>query len=312
MKKNFIFTTLVISSLASCSNLESNQTKMQRYSPKETEKNQVPEISLKEFTFSKVNKTSGRNPASAQTTPQEVGPTQASEDSTLSNKRLYFLSLYSQYENMKIFAEKFDAPKVKICPNFHSSLLEHYDRKTAPMTSAHSPVVSKKFKYDIDKLSQADYVASRPELMLPIVKDEQHPKVLDFINNEGEKINQEKINELVHQAIDIHLAKTYSEIRELCENGVSDNYYIYENLITYIKANEFSAGTKNLNTLLKTTVFSNMAIMTSLHENKDVSKGRSIASVENNTKANQNNYSVELMNRLNINWATEYFETLKK
>jgi hypothetical protein len=122
-------------------------------------------------------------------------------------------------------------------------------------------------------------------------------------------MNDVKMDEMVHKAIDIHLTKTYSEIRELCENGVSDNYYVYENLITHIKTTSFTAAEKNMNTLLKTTVFSNIALVTAL-EKIQATPMRSIASIESKKDVSVP-YSNELMTRLNVEWAQEYFNYLK-
>jgi hypothetical protein len=64
-----------------------------------------------------------------------------------------------------------------------------------------------------------------------------------------------------------------------------------------------------MNTLLKTTLFSNMALMTSLEKQNRSSLGRSIASIEEEKKIP---YSNEVMARLNVNWANQYFDYIKK
>lgn len=135
------------------------------------------------------------------------------------------------------------------------------------------------------------------------------PKVIDIFRSEGSKINESKMNELVNTALDIHLSKTYAEIRELCEFGVSDNYYIYENMITHIKNTNFAPAENNMNTLLKTTVFSNIALVTALNKVQPQAM-RSIASVEVK-KDPSAPYSNEVMTRLNVEWAREYFDHLK-
>ena len=167
---------------------------------------------------------------------------------------------------------------------------------------------NKKFTYDAARLSDPDYIAKRPELSLPLAKDEVTPKVVDIFRSDKSDMNDFKMNELVHKALDIHLAKTYSEIRELCEFGVSDNYYIYENLITHIKNSSFPPAEKSMDTLLKTTIFSNMALVTSI-DKIQATPMRSIASVE--AKSKDASYSNEVMTRLNVEWAKEYFESLK-
>ena len=307
MKKNtLVLMTATLAVLASCSSPESYQTKMSRYTPKQYGVNQVPEITTSGFQFS--TKKGSRLPASTDKgTSVEMS---MSDEATLSNKKLYFLTLFGQYESMNKYADVFDAPKVSVCPNFHNSLLEHNDRRPAGFASNVPKKSSKKFVYDAAKLNDEAYVTSHPELSLPLAKNEVTPKVIDILRSEGANLTESKMNELVHTALDIHLTKTYSEIRELCEFGVSDNYYIYENMITHIKNSNFAPAEKNMNTLLKTTVFSNIALVTAL-EKIQPQAVRSIASVESKKKDGSSPYSNELMTRLNVEWAREYFDHLR-
>lgn len=293
--------------LVSCAGPESYQQKMARYTPKVEGKNQVPEIRAYDFKFAQsTTKKPTRGPASVEAAKKtekekeiEVNPT---------NKKLYFLSLYTQYESLKNYSTEFSGPSVSICPNFHTSLLRH-NEKVPPKAAMNVGV--KKFTYDAKKFSDEAYVASNPELLLPLSKEETTPKVIDVIRGSKGPVSDFAINELVHKALDIHLAKTYSEIRELCEYGVSDNYYIYENLITHIKSNQFDAGPANMNTLLKTTVFSNVALITSLEkQTKTRAPGRSIASVDESDKRGP--YVGEIMTRLSVNWANQYFDFISE
>ncbi|MDD4975428.1 MAG: hypothetical protein PHY93_13800 [Bacteriovorax sp.] len=293
--------------LSSCAGPESYQQKMARYEPKAISKNQVPDIKTADFKFqTQKNGPAGkasRFPASAPENPNLDAET---KESNPTNKKLYFLALYSEYESIKNYSQEFTGPTVSICPNFHTGLLQHNDK------IANNPKnlpVSKKFSYDATKYNDEMYVASRPELLLPLSKDEVTPKVIDVIKSSSRPMSDFAVNELIHKALDIHLAKTYSEIRELCEYGVSDNYYIYENLITHIKNNKFDAGNKNMNILLKTTIFSNIALMTSLDKHNGTTPGRSIASMPNDEK--KNSYATEVMARLNVTWANQYFDYIK-
>ncbi len=306
MKKSLIVSSLSLITLYSCGTTETFETKMMRYTPKTLGQNQVPEFSTEGFVLSTPTSKAGRMPASVKPIPTES----ITEDTKLSNKKLYFLSLYGQYESLKKYGESFNGPKVEICPSFHTSLIEHNDKKASMKEITEVQSKTRRFSYDTSRFNDNVYVAQNPELLLPVVKNEVHPKVIDILKSEGEKLNPGRINEIVQNALDIHLAKTYSEIRQLCEFGVSDNYYIYENLITHIKSNEFKPVDKNLNTLLKTTLFSNMALVTSIEKNqKEV--GRAIASVEKPTNGSTP-YSQEVLTRLNVEWAGEYFEHIKK
>lgn len=296
--------TLTLTMLASCAGPESYQQKMERYSPKVVVKNQVPDIKTAEFKFK--SSTKGRTPASA---PENPSSQEGGKESNPSNKKLYFLTLFGQYEALKNYSQEFVGPTVSICPNFHTSLLNHNEKSSASSRSERPR--TKKFIYDSKKYADVFYVASKPELLLPLSKDEVTPKVIDVLRSSGQSLNDFAVNELVHKALDIHLAKTYSEIRELCEYGVSDNYYIYENLITHIKNNNFEADNKNMNTLLKTTVFSNIALMTSIMgQDKETTAGRSIASFGGESK--KMTYASEVIARLNVNWANQYFDFIKE
>ena len=309
MKKNVcILLTITFSTvLSSCAGPESYYQKMARYTPQTAVlKTSVPQIDSEGFQF-KLKST--RVPASTKSSVTSIEKT-SSEEATLSNKKLYFLTLLGQYEGLKKYAQDFEAPSVNICPHFHTSVLDHKSRKPASVYSNVEIKDGKKFSYDSNRFSDQDYVASRPELSLPLSRDEVTPKVIDIFRSEGLAHNDDKMNEMVHKALDIHLAKTYSEIRELCEYGVSNNYYIYENLITHIKNSDFKPATVNMNTLLKTTVFSNIALVTSLDKIKPSSL-RSIASVEPKLKDSTASYANEVMSRLSVQWAKEYFDHIK-
>jgi hypothetical protein len=293
--------------LSSCAGPESYQQKMARYEPKAISKNQVPDIKTADFKF--INnkkpdaKKTARFPASA---PENPNLDKDSKEANPTNKKLYFLTLLSEYESLKNYSQEFAGPSVSICPNFHTSLLRHIDKFA---NSPKSSPLGKKFSYDSKKYTDEMYVAGRPELLLPLSKDGVSPKVIDVIKSTSEPMSDFAINELVHKALDIHLAKTYSEIRELCEYGVSDNYYIYENLITHIKNNKFEADNKNMNTLLKTTIFSNIALMNSIDKQSVSASGRSIASITKDQKIPT--YATEVMARLNVTWANQYFDYIK-
>jgi hypothetical protein len=307
------YRSLTISSMsctllfASCAGPESYQQKMSRYEPKAISQNIVPEIKSYDFKFIDENhsteKMMKRSPASAPENP--TLESEGSEGAT-TNKKLYFLTLYSEYETLKKYTPEFSGTNSMICPNFHTSLLRHLDG----VVPSNSTPVTSTLKYDSQKFSDEKYVSSRPELLLPMSQTEVTPKVIDLIKNSKEQMSDFAINELVHKALDIHLAKTYSEIRELCEYGNSDNYYIYENLITHIKNNTFAPGNKNMNTLLKTTVFSNIALMMSLEKSSVKTSSRAIASTDESPK--KNTYANEIITRLNVSWANQYFNYIKE
>lgn len=301
-----MFATLSATLLASCAGPESYQQKMARYTPKTIGKNQVPEIKTADFKFAQMpTAPKGRTPASAPVTPNA---NETEKEGTPTNKKLYFLTLFSEYETLKKYSSEFSGPSVSICPNFHTSLLRHYEKMDNSKSVNYQ---TKKFSYDSTKYNDVAYVESRPELLLPLSKDDVTPKVIDVIKSSKDPMTDFAVNELVHKALDIHLAKTYSEIRELCEYGVSDNYFVYENLITHIKNHKFEADATNMNILLKTTLFSNMALTTSLEKHTgQMPSRRSIASISGDGK--KGTYVGEVMTRLNVTWANQYFDYIKE
>jgi hypothetical protein len=301
-KSKAILTLSTLALLSSCAGPESYDQKMSRYTPKTLSKNQVPQIKSDGFAFTPPK--GSRGPASAETKATHVDPTM---EINYTNKKLYFLTLMGQYEGLKKYSAQFDAPDVKICPNFHTSLLQHKEKRPEGFVAKSRLFDGKKFAYEVANLKDELIVANHPELALPLSQDEVTPRVIDIMRSEKD-ITEAKMNELVHRALDIHLSKTYTEIRELCEYGVSDNYYIYENMITHIKNSDFIADGANMNTLLKTTVFSNIALVNSLE--KSASRpSRSIASVKE--KDSSTTYANEMMARLNVEWAKEYFDHIK-
>ena len=306
--KFILFATVSSLTLSSCANIENVESKMSRYSPKTVGKNLVPEIEIADVEF-KHSKNQTRLPASTnpELMPKTGSNVAPAELEGISNKKLYFMSLYGQYESMKLHASKYYAPEINICPHFHSGILEHKDKKIGNGSVQTNAI---NFNYDKDLLKEISYTREFPELYLPLSKDDVKPKVIDHLLAHFDKLTRDQVNEFVHQAIDIHLSKTYTEIRELCEYGVSDNYFIYENLITHIKNNEFTAGKENLRILLKTTLFSNTVLINSLEKKSSGQNGRTIASLKTEqtpSKLKKINYAQEIIKRLNVSWASDYF-----
>ena len=307
MKKNTQVLMIVsLSVLASCSGHESYRSKMSRYTPKQIGINLVPEITTNGFKFTE--NIGPRSPAShEQTTSVE---TIQSDEAMLSNKKLYFLTLFGQYTNISKYAREFKAPVVSVCPNFHNSLLEHNERRPAGISPKTMNQNNKKFYYNSNKFNDPLYVVAHPELSLPMQKNEVNPNVIDTFRSMGGSISDSTMNDLVQKALDIHISKTYTEILELCEFGVSDNYFIYENMMTHVQNTNFTPSDSNMNILLKSTLFSNHALMISL-DKIPTATSRSIASIEVK-KETKNPYSNEMMTRLNVEWAHLYYNHLRE
>lgn len=279
--------------LASCSNLESFDQKMARYQSRDKVENKVPEFPAVEF------KSINRSIAS---TDEKIAPTEMNMKD-VTNKKLYFQSLYDQYLSLVEFIPEKDYPVLETCPQFHSNFLE----SKSTQASKTSPT-SLLYSYSADALKDKAYTSKHPELYLPVSSDEHGPKVIDLLSSKPELKNSEQ-SEIVKMALTNHLGKTYQEVKELCEHGVSQNYYIFENLMTYSKTKGIHSNLEGVKILLKTTLFSNHALKTSLTSFKESSSGRFPASKE--TQKNMNNGQEEVMKRLNVVWMKDYYQNMK-
>ncbi|EQC48985.1 putative lipoprotein [Bacteriovorax sp. BSW11_IV] len=261
---------------------ESIEAKMARFEDRRPYTNQVPLFQVQKYESHAM-----RGPASA--TSSKTG-----EASKFTNKRLYFLSLYEQYTQLSRFSDKRSAPNINICPNFHTSLSDFKERNV----QANFPVT---LTGNYSNFNEEYMVTHTPELLLPMTSDSQTPRVVDILKSQN---NSESAKSLIDKAMGIHLAKTYSELVELCESGSSSNYYIYENLLTESKRKNILTKDENgLNILLKTTVFSNMALIKSLNTKVEKQAGRGIASTPEKSIVND-----ELFKRLNVNWSKDFFD----
>jgi hypothetical protein len=271
---------------------ESIEDKMSRFEPRNTNPNTVPKISLLPVKI-RVKKGS-RGPASVADGNASAG---------MSNKRLYFLGLYSQYKQMGKYITSEKTPEINHCPAFHSTLLDFKERAALQQ----SPNLQVNFDGRYQELTN-DSKALYPELALPVSLNDQEMTLFNALKTvEGPT---EQTHQLVSQAIKVHLTKTHKELEELCDSGTSQNYYNYENLTTHVQraGENFGPTAQSLSSLLKTTLFSNKAIIESLSYGKGLVKGRFPASSQ---KADDSAYEGVVQN-LGANWTKGYFKALKK
>src|SRR5690606_2468159 len=204
-----ITTLLAVSACGHYAPPESFEAKMARYQVSKAHSQVVPNIDPINFRV-----TGSRMPASVNADYQK------GEDVTFSNKKLYFITLYRQYNQLASFAST-STPEVTQCPSFHSAMVD-FSAPQAPSTSWTA-------KYDSSKLDDQTYATYFPELYLPASDSNAEPRVSDLLKKNP------KQTEIVQAAIDRHIKKTYAELAELCEYGSSDNYYAFENLHTEMK-----------------------------------------------------------------------------
>lgn len=215
-----------------------------------------------------------------------------------SNRKIYFLALLSQYYELKNLG-KVESPEVTICPSFHTDVVNNVRIIKKNVTRS---LDFAQLKYDFSKIitKEDDYLSLYPELSLPLTSEYSHPAVSDGINEK----TTSKFSEFFKTGYSVHVAKTYKELSELCEKGQTDNYYIFENLMTYFKSHpDFKDDKKAMKSILKSTIFANMALIKSL--NMQVEADRKVASV------NYNSFEEEILGRLEAKWVRNYFETMK-
>ena len=216
-----------------------------------------------------------------------------------SNRQLYFLALLAQYNELKIFSENKEKD-IGYCAGFHSSIVDHGNRFA--MEKREQRKLKKKLflkKY----LGDNNFISLYPELSLPTVSGRTNPLVIDLIRREGISF----LPKIVQGALSIHLSKIYGELKELCESGLSDNYYNYENLITISKMKSgFLSSKESMKILFKLTMFSNMALLDSLQYTEG-KKSRRPSSFHAS-----NFYVDEIMKRLKVRWVWEYFEEVDR
>ena len=214
-----------------------------------------------------------------------------------SNQTLYFLTLVSQYRQMRAFTH-IPVPDVKHCPRFHTEFLNL--KESTPLDQKVGDL--KVNITDIKDLDNEDFLANHPEIFHPLSDDDIKPSVADKIKDQG----IEKATILVRKAMFIHQNKMFSELLELCERGISDNYFAYRNLITYTLNfdRKFAPSKKNMEILLKTTLFYNMLLIKSLNA-QSVSPGRHPASIQKEDHLNEH-----VLYRLKVDWADDYFKEI--
>lgn len=297
--KNKILAVLALSTVISCSFVKTEPVKS----------NPVADIStgmpdfhiINDYHLLKQGK-SERKPASFEVAK---GVTENNEDLSInafSNRKIYFLTLLSQYYELKNLG-KVESPEVTICPSFHTDVVNNVQHIKKSMKHT---LDFAQLKYDIGKIidKETEYLSLYPELSLPLTSEHSHPAVFDGINERTSK----KFSEFFKTGYSVHVAKTYKELSDLCEKGQTDNYYVFENLVTYFKSHpDFKDDKKAMKAILKSTIFANMALIKSL--NMQTESDRKVASVDQ--KVNYNSFEEEILKRLEASMVRSYFETMR-
>ena len=214
------------------------------------------------------------------------------------SKQLYFLNLYEQYQKLKTYSSA-TLPNINTCPHFHTPLLKEgfsYSQKKT----------KKRLNYTFlnkGHLKDLNFLSSSPELYLPMTEQSKKPQVIDIIKNQ----DKESWPSTIEKALSYHAFKTFREIEQLCQLGKSTNYYNFQNLLTTIQKSKsgFKPSRKNLAILLKTTIFSNMALISSLRKKELSRTPASLSQKEIKLKK-------QILTRMKAPWIQDYFNHMKR
>lgn len=220
---------------------------------------------------------------------------------TLSHKGLYFLGLYLQYQTIKNhLAFTKNQTKSFICPQFHSVKVKYFseDEKTLLNTKYSSwKYLSIKDFNELSKKSQKLY----PEFSLPTATENY-----TFATT---NLNKSIYDKNLLSKLTFHFKKIESEVEELCEYGSSKNLYIFVNMARHMqKIKSFPYNAQNLKTLLKSNIFTNYYIISSLYfrdPHFTNTKGTLLNLVHHEI-------TNELMNRFKIPWLRQYMAKFQR
>ena len=216
-----------------------------------------------------------------------------------SNKQVYFSTLFWQFQKLKAFRL---GPPLNIlsCPSFHSTFLELKKESPSPRELHVNGQVLKKW---IDLKPQKEIMALFPEMALPLTHASDAPTLYKVLR----KYPHRDLDDLLSQGIKIHTEKTYRELQQLCHVGHGQNYFIFENLITYVHQNpHFKNGAIPLLSLLESTVFFNFILLEFFAPQQQL-KNVTIHSNPVESKRTVSKFEKEMIFRLQANWSYNYF-----
>ena len=283
---NILIVLLISSCSSSYKQPETFSSKMSRFNPQTEKINLIPSTPPlpEKFSFS-------RRPASVDKKPRK-------EKKLRPSKHLYFLTLFDQYQSLKAYSPAI-LPNINTCPHFHTALLKEGFKYSQRKNK-------KRLNYKFlnkGHLKDINFLSSAPELYLPMTEKSKKPKVIDIIKGQ----DKENWPSTIQKALSYHAFKTFREIEQLCLLGKSTNYYNFQNLLTTIQKSKmgFKPSKENLRILLKTTIFSNMSLISSLKKKEQNRAPSSLNSKETKLKK-------QILSRMKAPWAQDYFNFVKR
>jgi hypothetical protein len=177
----------------------------------------------------------------------------------MNSRELYFYNLYAQYRFFKMTL-KVEKDDLKVCPQFHHSMMTQQPLLSRPILPVDLSLKN------LDELKQnPNMIVLFPEMALPVEHDDHKTIVFDKIMGGAEYATA------VHSGLMVQYEKTVTELKVICDRGVSDNFYVFTNFINFIKSNpEYIDRPDSLKALLKMPVFSNHYLISFLNYNSEI------------------------------------------
>jgi hypothetical protein len=168
----------------------------------------------------------------------------------LNAKKAYFLALWEQYQTFQYLTHK--SREVKHCPSFHEVLLEEKKIKSQK-NNFYS------FDQNFNQVEKSpEKIVFHPVLSLPY-------KEADLYSYLEKEQAWNEVTLHVKKVIELRLSNVEKELLELCDTGQSDEYFIYQNMVTYYGVDKkFYENNKNLEAYLKIPLVANTMILNGL------------------------------------------------
>ena len=192
------------------------------------------------------NFVSSRTPASAEEFLNDIEKLDHQKKTSL--RRVYFKALYDQYLRWNQAQEGMNP--LSSCPQYH------HDKLTVEETYQ----AQKAFVTPVSSYPSKEELMSHPEWFLSLKKKGKKMRAFEW----GQK---EKANPQVamNKAIKGQWKNLEQELTVMCEEGVSENFFKIENIVTYFSNREdFDSGVKGLKAFMKIPVFANILIENSV------------------------------------------------
>lgn len=209
------------------------------------------------------------------------------QESKLSNRHLYFLTLFSQYQAMgNLLGIK---SRITSCPSFHQVLLENKKEMEELSVSYKNLMTLNEWSVLTNDVQSLSFF---PILAIPYSNEKDLYSVL--VEN-----NWQNISEYVMASAKNYYESSEIEIDQLCDKGVGPGYYIFENMVTYFKEeNTFASTADALKSLVKIPVFANILLIDNLI-------------LKNNHNKNMLSlYDKKLLKRTNADWFSLFIDRL--